>query len=100
LEFVGKNKVGEIVKGAKSESEAVRLLKQGGLASSEKVLRPLLVDWNNGRAGRLSLSEVPLSWALMGALPQFSEQTRKLSRILWRLFRNNLGLRDEEGLYY
>ncbi|KAF8250508.1 hypothetical protein K440DRAFT_597347 [Wilcoxina mikolae CBS 423.85] len=50
LEFVGKNRVGEIVKGAKSESDAVRLLKQGGPTSSESVLRPLLVDWNNGRA--------------------------------------------------
>ncbi|KAI5846062.1 thioredoxin-like protein [Tricharina praecox] len=49
LEFIGPNKIGDIVKGAKSESEAVRMLKQGGEVSSEKVLRPLLVDWNNGR---------------------------------------------------
>ena len=39
------------MKGAKTESEAVRMLRHGGEVSSEKVLRPLLVDWNNGRAG-------------------------------------------------
>ncbi len=51
LEYVGKNKVGEIVKGASSEAEAARILEEKGPMTSERVLRPILVDWNNGRAG-------------------------------------------------
>jgi Protein of unknown function (DUF1687) len=50
LEYVGEKRVGEIVKGAKNEKEAAKMLEEGDL-NSEKVLRPLLVDWNNGRAG-------------------------------------------------
>jgi hypothetical protein len=49
LEFAGKNRVGEIIKGAKSEREAMKALDEGGESISERVLRPLLVDWNNGR---------------------------------------------------
>jgi hypothetical protein len=41
------------VKGVSSMSEAVKLLKEDGPVNSERVLRPLLVDWNNGRAGEL-----------------------------------------------
>ncbi|TGZ85391.1 hypothetical protein EX30DRAFT_337756 [Ascodesmis nigricans] len=50
LEYVGGHKVGSIVKGASSEKHAVKLLEEGGEISSERLLRPLLVDWNNGRA--------------------------------------------------
>ncbi|KAH8153520.1 uncharacterized protein LAJ45_02333 [Morchella importuna] len=50
LEFAGKNRVGEIMKGATSEREAMKALEEGGENVSERVLRPLLVDWNNGRA--------------------------------------------------
>ena len=52
LDYVGRNRVGEIVKGARSESDAAKILREGGAAAaSEKLQRPLLVDWNNGRAG-------------------------------------------------
>jgi len=44
LEFIGKNRVGEVVPGARSEGDAAKLLGGGGM------VRPLLVDWNNGRA--------------------------------------------------
>ncbi|KAI5804903.1 hypothetical protein EDC01DRAFT_610640, partial [Geopyxis carbonaria] len=50
LEYVGANKVGQIVQGARNEKDAVKILEEGGPVSSERVLRPLLVDWNNGRA--------------------------------------------------
>ena len=59
LEFIGKNRVGEVVPGARSEGDAVRLLKveeagrkegkEGG-GGGGGMVRPLLVDWNNGRA--------------------------------------------------
>ena len=56
LEFIGKNRVGEVVPGARSEGDAVRLLKaeegkegkEGGGGGG--MVRPLLIDWNNGRA--------------------------------------------------
>lgn len=51
LDYVGRNRVGEIVKGARSESDAAKILRGGAAAASEKLQRPLLVDWNNGRAG-------------------------------------------------
>jgi len=55
LEFIGKNRVGEVVPGARSEGDAVRLLKiegegGGGGGGGGGMVRPLLVDWNNGRA--------------------------------------------------
>lgn len=50
LEFVGSNNVGHIIKGARSEIEARKILIEGGKEASERVTRPLLVDWNNGRA--------------------------------------------------
>jgi len=60
LEFIGKNRVREVVPGARSEGDAVRLLKaeegegrkegkEGG-GGGGGMVRPLLVDWNNGRA--------------------------------------------------
>ncbi|KAG0642440.1 thioredoxin-like protein, partial [Tuber brumale] len=51
LEFIGKSRVGEVVPGARSEGDAVRMLKveeEGGGGGG--MVRPLLVDWNNGRA--------------------------------------------------
>jgi hypothetical protein len=53
LEFVGSNNVGHIIKGARSEIEARKILIEGGKEASERVTRPLLVDWNNGRAGKI-----------------------------------------------
>ncbi|PUU77516.1 thioredoxin-like protein [Tuber borchii] len=54
LEFIGKNRVGEVVPGARSEGDAVRLLKVEEAGRKEGggggMVRPLLVDWNNGRA--------------------------------------------------
>ncbi|KAH0543218.1 hypothetical protein FGG08_002479 [Glutinoglossum americanum] len=56
LEYVGARRVGEIVKGARGEADAMRMLKQ----DSNTFQRPLpwasanldleIVDWNNGRA--------------------------------------------------
>ncbi|KAF3765102.1 DUF1687-domain-containing protein [Cryphonectria parasitica EP155] len=46
LEYVGKHNVGSIIKGASSESEAMKLFKQ----SAESFQRPVTVDWNNGKA--------------------------------------------------
>ncbi|KAI5799483.1 thioredoxin-like protein [Pyronema domesticum] len=45
LEFVGKNRVGELVKGANTVGDAVSILKRG----SDAFTRPTVVDWNNGR---------------------------------------------------
>ncbi|KAL7273603.1 hypothetical protein RUND412_003528 [Rhizina undulata] len=50
LEFVGKEEVGNILRGAKDEKDAVKILEEGGKEAGERLLRPLLVDWNNGRA--------------------------------------------------
>ena len=50
LEFVGPGRVGDIVKGAHYNGEALKALQQGS-AGSALLTRPLLVDWNNGRAG-------------------------------------------------
>lgn len=55
LEFVGKNRVDEIVRGTRSEEEAIRVLEEAGETTSERILRPLLVDWHNGRAGEFPL---------------------------------------------
>ncbi|RPA99114.1 hypothetical protein L873DRAFT_1739202 [Choiromyces venosus 120613-1] len=51
LEFIGRNRVGEVVPGARSEGDAVKLLSEmGGGGGEGGMVRPLLVDWNNGRA--------------------------------------------------
>ncbi|KAI9786417.1 MAG: hypothetical protein M1839_006877 [Geoglossum umbratile] len=47
LEYVGAKRVGEIVRGARNESDAMKKLKE----DSENLQRPLTVDWSNGRAG-------------------------------------------------
>ncbi|TQN69861.1 putative redox protein fmp46 [Colletotrichum shisoi] len=46
LEYVGKNRISSIVKGASTEQEALRKFQQ----NSESFQRPVTVDWNNGRA--------------------------------------------------
>ncbi|KAI9863124.1 MAG: hypothetical protein M1813_003944 [Trichoglossum hirsutum] len=46
LEYVGTRRLGEIVRGAKDEADAMRKLQQ----NSENFQMPLTVDWNNGRA--------------------------------------------------
>ncbi|KIW71505.1 hypothetical protein PV04_03662 [Phialophora macrospora] len=46
FEYVGSGKAGELVQGAASESDALRKVKEdGGL-----FIRPVTVDWNEGRA--------------------------------------------------
>jgi arsenate reductase-like glutaredoxin family protein len=45
FEYLGTGKVGEIVKGATGESEALRIFK----GDPESFQRPVLVDWNNGK---------------------------------------------------
>ncbi|KAJ0166376.1 putative redox protein fmp46, mitochondrial [Colletotrichum tanaceti] len=46
LEYVGKNRISSIVKGASTEQEALRKFQQ----NSESFQRPVTVDWNNGKA--------------------------------------------------
>ncbi|KUI74560.1 Putative redox protein fmp46, mitochondrial [Cytospora mali] len=46
LQYVGKPSIPSIVKGASSESEAMKLFRQ----SAENFQRPVTVDWNNGKA--------------------------------------------------
>ncbi|PWW78382.1 hypothetical protein C7212DRAFT_27763, partial [Tuber magnatum] len=50
LEFIGKDRVAEVVPGARSEGDAVGLLRGQGERGGGGMVRPLLVDWNNGRA--------------------------------------------------
>ncbi|KAI8952186.1 DUF1687-domain-containing protein [Xylaria longipes] len=46
LEYVGKSKISSIVQGAASENEALKKFKE----SPDNFKRPVIVDWNNGRA--------------------------------------------------
>ncbi|KAI9737904.1 MAG: hypothetical protein M1834_009274 [Cirrosporium novae-zelandiae] len=46
LQYVGAGRVGELVKGARNEPDALRKLKESG----ENFQRPVTVDWNNGKA--------------------------------------------------
>ncbi|KAI9817476.1 MAG: hypothetical protein M1827_001086 [Pycnora praestabilis] len=46
LEYVGAKRAGEIVKGARDEADAMRKLTD----NAENFQRPVIVDWNNGRA--------------------------------------------------
>lgn len=49
IEYVGQHKIGQIVEGATSVTDAAKKL-----ASDEGAFkRPLVVDWNQGRAGKL-----------------------------------------------
>ncbi|KAI1176443.1 DUF1687-domain-containing protein [Nemania sp. FL0916] len=46
LEYVGKKNISSIVQGAASENEALKKFKE----NAESFKRPVVVDWNNGRA--------------------------------------------------
>ncbi|KAI0475775.1 DUF1687-domain-containing protein [Xylariaceae sp. FL0804] len=46
LEYVGKNRISSIINGASDETEAMKKFKE----STENLNRPLIVDWNNGKA--------------------------------------------------
>jgi len=46
LEYVGAQKAGTIIKGAKDKADAMRKLKE----NADNFQRPITVDWNNGRA--------------------------------------------------
>jgi len=47
LEYIGPNGVGKVVKGATSESDALKKFS----ASADAFQRPIVVDWSNGKAG-------------------------------------------------
>ncbi|KAM5346814.1 hypothetical protein ACJ41O_009819 [Fusarium nematophilum] len=46
LEYVGASGISNIVKGANNEKDALRKFKE----SKENFIRPVVVDWNNGKA--------------------------------------------------
>jgi arsenate reductase-like glutaredoxin family protein len=46
FEYLGDGKAAQLVKGAASESDALRKLKEDG----ENFQRPVVVDWNQGKA--------------------------------------------------
>jgi len=46
LEYVGAGKASQLVKGASSQSDALKKLKE----TPENFLRPVVVDWNQGKA--------------------------------------------------
>ncbi|KAI0848433.1 DUF1687-domain-containing protein [Daldinia vernicosa] len=46
LEYVGKNKIGSVVQGASTENEALKKFRE----NQENFKRPVVVDWNNGKA--------------------------------------------------
>ncbi|KAA6413898.1 MAG: duf1687 domain-containing protein [Lasallia pustulata] len=46
LEYLGARRAGDVVKGAKDEADAMKKLRESG----ENFKRPVIVDWNNGRA--------------------------------------------------
>jgi arsenate reductase-like glutaredoxin family protein len=50
FEYLGRDKIGSVVEGASSPTEALRKLKENGSVFQ----RPVVVDWGNGRAGNLT----------------------------------------------
>ncbi|KAF4343844.1 thioredoxin-like fold [Fusarium beomiforme] len=46
LEYVGSSGISSVIKGANNEKEALRKFKE----SKENFIRPMVVDWNNGKA--------------------------------------------------
>ncbi|CAD0094913.1 unnamed protein product [Aureobasidium vineae] len=46
FEYLGQDKIGNVIEGASSPTEALRKLKENGSLFQ----RPLVVDWGNGRA--------------------------------------------------
>lgn len=53
IEYVGQQKLGQIVEGATSVSDAAKKL----AADEGAFKRPLIVDWNQGRAGKSTNSK-------------------------------------------
>lgn len=47
IEYLGDDKIGTVVEGASSHTDALRKFKQ----NSNVFKRPVVVDWSNGRAG-------------------------------------------------
>jgi arsenate reductase-like glutaredoxin family protein len=47
LEYLGPNTADSVVEGATGASDALKLFKQNEVV----IKRPIVVDWNNGRAG-------------------------------------------------
>lgn len=48
LEYVGAGKAPQLVKGAQDQSDALKKLKENG----DNFQRPVVVDWNQGKAGK------------------------------------------------
>ncbi|KAI2610474.1 DUF1687-domain-containing protein [Hypoxylon sp. NC1633] len=46
LEYVGKSKISSIIQGAATENEALKKFRE----NNESFKRPVVVDWNNGKA--------------------------------------------------
>ncbi|OTB02863.1 hypothetical protein M426DRAFT_322285 [Hypoxylon sp. CI-4A] len=46
LEYVGKSNISSIISGASTENEALKKFRE----STENFKRPVIVDWNNGKA--------------------------------------------------
>ncbi|KAI1478287.1 hypothetical protein K445DRAFT_316654 [Daldinia sp. EC12] len=46
LEYVGKNRISSVVQGASTENEALKKFRE----NQENFKRPVVVDWNNGKA--------------------------------------------------
>ncbi|KAI1801571.1 DUF1687-domain-containing protein [Daldinia bambusicola] len=46
LEYVGKNRISSVVQGASTENEALKKFRE----NQENFKRPVIVDWNNGKA--------------------------------------------------
>lgn len=51
FEYLGSDKIGSVVEGASTPTEALRKLKENG----ELFKRPVIVDWSNGKAGKYSV---------------------------------------------
>jgi arsenate reductase-like glutaredoxin family protein len=47
FQYLGQDKIGNVVEGASSTTEALRKLKENGSVFQ----RPIVVDWGNGRVG-------------------------------------------------
>jgi len=59
FEYVGQNKISSVVEGATSVSDAVKKL----AADEEAFKRPVIVDWNQGRAGMFVSVEMKRRYA-------------------------------------
>ncbi|KAK0387851.1 hypothetical protein NLU13_4096 [Sarocladium strictum] len=46
LEYVGKNKIQSVIKGARDQKDALQKFKE----NKDSFQRPIVVDWNNGKA--------------------------------------------------